>query len=47
MTFNPSKIKVVSFDADNTLWDFEKVMKHSLKHVLIELGDKDPSAYSI
>ncbi|MHA1442734.1 MAG: HAD family hydrolase [Candidatus Heimdallarchaeota archaeon] len=46
MSFNHSKIKVISFDADNTLWDFEKVMKHSLKHVLIELGDKDPSAYS-
>ncbi|MHA1126905.1 MAG: HAD family hydrolase [Candidatus Heimdallarchaeota archaeon] len=46
MSFDFSKIKVVSFDADGTLWDFEKVMKHSLKHVLIELGDKDPVAYS-
>ena len=46
MTFDPNKIKIVSFDADGTLWDFEKVMKHSLKHVLIILGDKDPIAYS-
>lgn len=46
MSIDPSKIKVISFDADATLWDFEKVMKHSLKHVLLELGDIDPVAYS-
>ncbi|MHA1556170.1 MAG: HAD family hydrolase [Candidatus Heimdallarchaeota archaeon] len=43
---NLSKIKVISFDADGTLWDFQKVMRHSLKHVLIELRDKDSKAYA-
>jgi HAD superfamily hydrolase (TIGR01549 family) len=27
----------LSFDGDNTLWDFEKVMRHSLEHVRREL----------
>lgn len=31
------KISAVSFDADMTLWDFQKVMRHSLKQTLIEL----------
>jgi putative hydrolase of the HAD superfamily len=44
--FDPSKIKVISFDADGTLWDFEKVMKHSLKQVLVELEETDPVAFS-
>ncbi len=30
-------ITAVSFDGDGTLWDFEKVMRHSLRHVLREL----------
>lgn len=30
-------IKAISFDADGTLWDFEKVMRHSLHHILREL----------
>lgn len=30
-------IKAISFDADGTLWDFEKVMRHSLHYVLNEL----------
>ena len=30
-------IKVISFDGDMTLWDFEKVMRHSLSAALAEL----------
>ncbi|MFQ6043166.1 MAG: HAD family hydrolase, partial [Candidatus Poribacteria bacterium] len=37
-------IKAISFDADGTLWDFEKVMRHSLHHVLIELKKLEPNA---
>jgi HAD superfamily hydrolase (TIGR01549 family) len=37
-------IKAISFDADGTLWDFEKVMRHSLFHVLVELKKLDPEA---
>lgn len=34
---NSSAITVISFDGDDTLWDFEKVMRHSLRHALAEL----------
>jgi len=37
-------IKAISFDADGTLWDFEKVMRHSLRHVLKELKKIDRNA---
>lgn len=37
-------VKAISFDADGTLWDFEKVMCHSLNHVLRELKKLDPNA---
>jgi 2-haloalkanoic acid dehalogenase type II len=37
-------IKVVSFDADGTLWDFNKVMRLSLKRSLLELERINPSA---
>jgi 2-haloalkanoic acid dehalogenase type II len=37
-------IKAISFDADGTLWDFEKVMRHSLHHVLRELEKLDSDA---
>lgn len=37
-------IRAVSFDGDGTLWDFEKVMRHSLHHVLKELERIDPEA---
>ena len=37
-------IKAISFDGDGTLWDFEKVMRHSLRHVLKELEKVDPKA---
>jgi len=37
-------IKAISFDADGTLWDFAKVMRHSLYHVLRELKKLDPDA---
>jgi len=37
-------IKAISFDGDGTLWDFEKVMRHSLNYVLKELAQLDPDA---
>ena len=36
-------ISVVSFDGDMTLWDFLKVMRHSLEHTLIELQKHVPT----
>ncbi|MBD3190676.1 MAG: HAD-IA family hydrolase [Candidatus Heimdallarchaeota archaeon] len=36
-------IRVISFDADGTLWDFEKVMRHSLTKVYSELVKAKPS----
>ncbi len=33
--------KAISFDGDGTLWDFEKVMRHSLQHVLTEFEKID------
>ncbi|MBI3930448.1 MAG: HAD family hydrolase [Chloroflexi bacterium] len=39
-----SGIQVISFDGDGTLWDFEKVMQHSLHFVLCELEQADPKA---
>lgn len=41
------QIKVISFDADGTLWDFIKVMKHSLKYVLEALQEIDPESASL
>lgn len=32
-----SKITTITFDADDTLWDFNKVMNHALKYSLDEL----------
>ena len=37
-------IKAISFDADGTLWDFSKVMRHSLAWVMMELERADPLA---
>ena len=37
MSIEPARISVVSFDADGTLWDFQKVMRHSLGLCTIEL----------
>jgi 2-haloalkanoic acid dehalogenase type II len=37
-------VKAISFDADQTLWDFQKVMRHSLRYVLLELESADPVA---
>ena len=36
-----AEINVVTFDADGTLWDFEKVMRHSLHQTLLELNRID------
>jgi len=41
---NPtSSIKAISFDGDMTLWDFQKVMRHSLSIALAELRRRVPS----
>jgi len=32
-------ITTISFDGDNTLWDFEKVMHHSLECVRSEMAN--------
>ena len=37
-------ISTISFDGDMTLWDFMKVMRHSLKHTLTELQRQVPTA---
>ena len=36
------RIKAISFDGDMTLWDFQKVMRHSLGHALKALRDRLP-----
>jgi HAD superfamily hydrolase (TIGR01509 family) len=38
----PGQIKAISFDGDMTLWDFRKVMRHSLSLVLAELRRRVP-----
>ncbi|HUT82305.1 MAG TPA: HAD family hydrolase [Candidatus Bathyarchaeia archaeon] len=43
---NFNEIKVITFDGDGTLWDFEKVMRHSLKFVLAALNEIDSEAGS-
>ena len=40
----PLQISTISFDGDMTLWDFQKVMRHSLKHTLVELQKQVPTA---
>ena len=37
------QISTISFDGDMTLWDFRKVMRHSLKYTLVELQRKVPT----
>ena len=32
-----SRIKAISFDGDMTLWDFQKVMRHSLGYALTDV----------
>ena len=39
----PLQISTISFDGDMTLWDFRKVMRHSLKHTLAELQRQRPT----
>ena len=41
---SPDRITAVSLDGDGTLWDFEKVMRHSLNHALAELRRAAPTA---
>ena len=35
-------IKVISFDGDGILWDFERVIRHSLNYTLGELAQLNP-----
>ena len=42
-----SGIRAISFDGDQTLWDFQKVMRHSLGYTLIELEKAHPRAAAI
>lgn len=37
------QISTISFDGDMTLWDFLQVMRHSLKHTLLELQKRRPT----
>jgi putative hydrolase of the HAD superfamily len=37
------QISAISFDGDMTLWDFEQVMRHSLKHTLAALQRQRPT----
>ena len=37
------QISTISFDGDMTLWDFRKVMRHSLKHTLAVLQKQVPT----
>ena len=39
----PLQISTISFDGDMTLWDFLKVMRHSLKQTLAELQKQVPT----
>ena len=39
-------IKTISFDGDMTLWDFMKVMRHSLSVTLAELRRRVPGRRS-
>jgi 2-haloalkanoic acid dehalogenase type II len=42
-----SGIRAISFDGDQTLWDFRKVMRHSLHYTLKELEQIDPQAAAL
>lgn len=44
---NVNDIRAISFDGDDTLWDFEKVMRQSLHHVVLEVERIDPQAASM
>ena len=42
-----NQITTISFDGDATLWDFEKVMRHSLAITLAELRRRVPTPASV
>lgn len=42
-----SGIKAIAFDADGTLWDFDKVMRHSLGCVIKELEQYAPKISNV
>ena len=39
-----NEIKILSFDADNTLWDFKKAMRFALSKILEAIQEIDPEA---
>ena len=41
------QISAISFDGDMTLWDFYKVMRHSLTHILRELRRYVPIQHAL
>ena len=40
----PKSVSTISFDADDTLWDFGRVMRHALRSVLLEIQLRYPSS---
>lgn len=42
MQFDAARISAISFDADGTLWDFDRVMRRALRLTLDELARIDP-----
>jgi HAD superfamily hydrolase (TIGR01549 family) len=44
MSVNPASITTVSFDGDDTLWDFDTAMRQALGHCLGELRRLAPAA---
>lgn len=42
-----AQIKVISFDGDDTLWDFQMVMRHALGFALKAIANKDPLAATL
>ena len=40
MSASSTRITTISFDADDTLWDFEKVMREALRYALEELRQR-------
>jgi putative hydrolase of the HAD superfamily len=43
----PHRIRAVTFDADGTLWDFMRVMRHSLSRTLEELERLEPASAAL
>ena len=37
-------VRAISFDGDGTLWDFQQVMRHAQRYVLMELQVAAPAS---